>query len=224
MKHRLILFLLFIVSTSAFAQSQPRLRIESTTASIRSAEFKAPFFQNEKPPASSGRIIGEILAGGAGGLALGYAGLRLAAANCSSNDLGDLIACSYFAVLTGAAGYWLGTAGGVYLVGNTGDQTGSFYAALFGTFSGALVGGVVGRVLLKDKPAGTVIFAAGPPIFAALVFNSGRRYKDSAGSGFGFINVREGRIAVAVPAVCFRPHPFDGRTLTQNVNLMSINF
>jgi hypothetical protein len=89
---------------------------------------------------------------------------------------------------------------------------------------GALVGVIVGEVFLKDKAAGDLILAASPPIFATLVFNSGRRYKSSAQSGFGLIDVRDGRIAVAVPQVYFRLDPWDGRTLTQNINLARISF
>jgi len=161
----------------------------------------------ERPPLSPIRISGEILAGGAGGIALGivsgFVGLFVDVVNLSL-DAGTLESAPA-ATVGFIIGYVLGSAISVYIVGNMGNETGSFLATLGGS------------ILLVPLPLLS-------PIGATIGFNLTRRYKSPPASETALVNFREGQISLAVPTIYLRPNPFDRRNLIQNVDLVKVRF
>lgn len=183
---------------------------------------------NEKPPLDDGKILGEILLGGLGGIGLGYAAARIGSQSVEcEGDAGSV--CGMFGALLGASMGWMaGSTAGVYVIGNTGDEHGSLTAAFAGSLVGVLVGATISGVLLHHNDESLVIFYTIPPIsaamFATLLFNSSRRYRSSSNSGSGLINTRDGRVSLAVPSICFHPISSDGTVLPQSVNLLKVSF
>lgn len=172
----------------------------------------------EKPPSHNGRIVGELLAGGTGGVAVVIAGMQLGA--LIGSVVGDRDKGAYIGFIIGSIGYPLGNAMGVYLVGNLGNETGSFSATLKGSILGTLVGALVGGAgclfatadsevdpifitiyttseLMPIALVGGGLVGApiGASIGATLKFNKTRRYKSPPAS--------EGRISPAAPIIYF---------------------
>ncbi len=140
----------------------------------------------QKPPLSVGRIIGEILAGSAVGFAVAYAVAYVTSIPfVKESCFGPVEAMAVF-ILVFPIAYVLATAGGVYLVGRIGNQTGSFMATVGGLFLGVPV---IALLYLYIDMAGdmmlgivkivlwSLVFLA-PPAGATLCFNLTRRYKE----------------------------------------------
>ena len=134
----------------------------------------------QKPPLSVGRIVGEILAGWALGIAsllLVWIGSWLIIPN---EPLAFLFLILFF---TGCPLlYGIGCALGVYLIGSMGKQTGSFSVSLIGGF---VLGFIVilpslslfhSRKMTVDLIPALLLFLL-PPIAATICFNLNRRFK-----------------------------------------------
>lgn len=223
MKCLLIFCGVLIFCIPAFAQRQPSF-LQRPGGIERSASY---WQYGQKPPLRFGRVTGEILLGGAGGIALGYAGIRLGSnwvkGECK-DDLGCVFAGSILVLGISFTGWTLGTATGVYIAGNAGDETGSYLAAAVGALAGGFVGAILGGKRLLNDGKGSIRLFLWPPLMATHAFNATRRYKASAPFDTGFLEVRDGRFAFNVPGVYFGFHPADGRTLVQNVNLVRVSF
>lgn len=103
-------------------------------------------------------------------------------------------------------GYVIGSAFGVYIVGDTDEETGLFWA----TFVGSLAGGC--------------LFVVPAPIGATIGFNATRKYKTPPAPETGLLNFRNGEIALGVPTIHLQPDPFVEKMLYQNVDLVTIRF
>lgn len=174
----------------------------------------------EKPPLRVRRILGEILAGGALGYALGYGGAYLGAAVTGGGE--ELFAGRLWwgAVLGGSLGASIGSALGVYIIGSIGDETGSFGA----TFRGSILGmGLVWAAILLRTPLAYMSIAA-PPILACIGFNNTRRYKFSSSLGRALLNFKEGQMTLGIPKVYFQPDTFGRRALNLNISFMNVEF
>lgn len=134
----------------------------------------------EKPPVSLARIIGELLAGGAGGLtALGVVWiLWFLLSSVAFRHLGEWAEIPLFIclLLVAAVTHSLGSAIGVHLVGNIGNETGSFAATWGYSFLGSIAGIAILCALGR--------FSVGPEFLGASIgaiigFNLTRRYKSS---------------------------------------------
>ena len=141
-----------------------------------------------KPPLSAKRIMGEIVAGGAGGL--------LGALLCSwvlssifstgeREDWRGLIALYVF-IFVGPIAYMIVSSVGVYLCGNIGNQTGSIAATLAGAFLGGGVGiscifvwSVLGKSFVTSYLPIAILGFLPSPVGATVAFNLTRRYKPS---------------------------------------------
>ena len=126
------------------------------------------------PPLSAGRLAGELLAGVAVeagvGVVGGLAGFGIAAAGHCSGEF-----CEIGGLIAGAgAGIVLGAPLGVYLVGQLGDQHGSFGAAFGGSGLGMLLGLTVATAT-HDPHTLPLLFAL-PVAGSMLGFNLTRRY------------------------------------------------
>lgn len=143
----------------------------------------------QRPPLNSGRVAGEILAGMATGFAAGLPAafvflISLGRGIQASSCFGGLIAGGMAICLVFPAVYGLGSAIGVYLVGRTDKQTGSFLLTLGCGFLGGL--GAIGMLLnmplvgMAGQVENTIrlLLLLIPPILATLGFNATRRYKE----------------------------------------------
>ena len=157
----------------------------------------------------SDEILAGVLAGIATGSAVGYVGNYIFCGECDEQF--------WIAVTTA---YSLGSAIGVYIVGNIGDKTGSFIA----TLGGSMLGGLAGFAAAYAVPFGVLLLPLGPPIGATIGFNKTLRYKSPPVSGTALINFRDGQMSLAVPAIYPRLDSFDGRILTQRVDLVRVIF
>ncbi len=167
----------------------------------------------EKPPLNAGRIVGELFAGGVGGVVIGYA-LLPKSGEGEYRFLQASLYCTLSNVII------------VYIVGNIGDKTGSFVATLFlGAIGGILGGGIGGDTYHSDLDFEGSFYGSmiGAPIGATLGFNLTRRY-DKPKSETAFINFRNGRTSFAVPNIYFRPNPLDKGDLIQTINLVKVRF
>jgi hypothetical protein len=136
----------------------------------------------QKPPLSVGRIACEILAGTALGL---VALLLVYVAGIVLVEKGEYAVFGFLAIffIFFPPLYVLGSAIGVYLVGNKGKQTGSFVATLgFGFLGGLFMTVVLFLFLIVLTQAERVLLAPVllfSPILATYGFNLRRRYKES---------------------------------------------
>ncbi len=147
---------------------------------------------HEEPPLSVLRIGGEILAGGAGGLAGGVLlPLMIERADPPPPNATEILGSSGCAIIVALAASPVCAATGVYLVGGIGNETGSFLATLAGAYLGGFVGLVVAeslpsvhvRLLWLDFGALPVsVLALGAPIGATIGFNLTRKYESSGNS------------------------------------------
>ena len=143
--------------------------------------------EGTKPPLSKGRIAGEFFAGvvgGVGGTAAAVIPFYLlmllfplepgagpAGVPTTSSEV--VTVCAYLCL---PVGYVIGSAAGVYLVGNRGNQTGSFTYTLVGA-SVVVIGGLV-AAFLSGHWEFIPVMLVGAPAVAVGVFNSTRRYKN----------------------------------------------
>lgn len=173
-----------------------------------------------KPRLRVGRILGEILAGGALGLALGYGGAYLGYVIAGGEDEG--LEWAWGLIIGGSLGASIGCALGVYTVGSIGDETGSIGSTFLGSVLGVGLGWVA--LLVGEESILTYISIAIPPIGACVGFNMTRRYKFYTSSGRALLNFREGQMTLGIPTVYFRPDTFGRRAINLNVSFMNVEF
>ncbi len=176
----------------------------------------------EKPPLRIKRIGGEILVGGGlgmvGVIGLGAAGLGIGALLGGDDGEGPMIV----GMAIGAGlGYSIGSALGVYLVGNNDDETGSFVSTLLGSLLGTGFS-FLASITIGDEVPDVIYFIPVPPILACIGFNMTRKYKSKPASYSALLNLSEGKISLSIPKVYFYPDLYGRRTLNMNISLMSI--
>ncbi len=185
----------------------------------------------EKPPLKGGQVAGEILNGVVGEF-LGMIGGMLPGA-VLGGIIGEIAGddsegTAYYGALLGAIfGMPLGSAWGVYMAGDTENQSGSFLA----TLGGSLLGIVVGVSLLHYagdegviETIGGVLVWFSPPIGATIGFNLTRRYKSPPTSETALINFSDGQMRLEVPQISFYPDRYARGTFTQRVDLVKVRF
>lgn len=148
--------------------------------------------EGAKPPLNKRRIAGEFFAGvvgGVGGTAAAvipfYLLMSLFPLEPGAGPAGVFVASSevvtVVAYLCLPVGYTIGSAAGVYLAGNRGNQTGSFTYTLVGA-SLVVIGGLVATFLSGHWEFIPVMLVSAPAV-AVGVFNSTRRYKTDVALG-----------------------------------------
>lgn len=139
--------------------------------------------EGAKPPLSEGRIAGEFFVGVVGGTVVGIIPAILFYTCYPINRANDGEEWRLFgiALVYLPIGYAIGSAIGVYLVGNRGNQTGSFTYTLVGA-SLAGIGCLAAAFLSNSFGFIPVILIAAPAV-ATIVFNWMRRYKTDTGLG-----------------------------------------
>ena len=181
-----------------------------------------------KPPLNTGKVAGELLAGCVLGSIAGIGGAYLGASISildTGRSFGDIIASAGLGMM---AAYPLGCALGVYLVGNLGNETGSFGSALLGAYGGMVVWGGSAIALNKLSPTSSTVaslaFLVIPPLFATLAFNKSRRYKNPQAVSASLLNFRDGKMDIGFPAIRVLPSAPGSSKLDWEVNLASVEF
>lgn len=196
-----------------FSQSKEALEsIRHIIETYNGIEHEAPPIEinngivHEAPPSpiskkstiSGVRLLGEFLAGIAGEIGGALIPALIIPETGSSED-------SRMALIV--LGAFIGNSLGIYLIGNIGDETGSYTATLFGSALGV----VIQPVIL-------------PTIGGIIGFNSTRKNKAHPVSGSAVINFNDSRMSFAFPDIYFRPNPFDRSDLIKNIDLVHVNF
>jgi hypothetical protein len=172
-------------------------------------EAKRNFIYIEPGPVKSDKIAGEIFAGGAGALLGGVLGAGIGYSLTYKENEGDWFNLS--GVPGAVVGYTiasnLGCALGVYLIGNSGDEKGSFGDAFGGSVAGSLLGGGLAYLIAQtDKEADgisyeyAVFVVAGQATGAIIGFNHSRKKKAKIPSE-GLLNINSGKLSLAFPQV-----------------------
>lgn len=131
--------------------------------------FTVTGYAQEKPPLSSTRITGEFLAGVTGG-AVAVIIMYYWFDKFFPEGDGRMGLILYFPV-----GYVIGSATGVYLAGNIGNETGSFLLPLVSGSLAGLVATVATLSWCEDWIIPAILVSV--PAVATIGFNLTRRYK-----------------------------------------------
>ena len=195
---------------------------------------------NTKPQMNAGRIAGEIILGGITGATVGFtgmlAGAKLASMFCNSDendtefDLSKFfneISCYVeFILVGGFAGYTIGTPIGVYLIGNVGNQKGSFMSALGGSAIGMLTGVMIAKATDRytgfAESIGVPSFLVLPVIFSTVAFNLTRKYESLGASRMALINYVDSKFAFKFPTIYYQRN--SSNHLDQKADLIKIVF
>ena len=132
-----------------------------------------------KPPLKGNKVAGEIIVGafvGAGSAVIGTFALFGITKLILPNDDGTTAA-----ILGFISGYIIGSAMGVYHIGNTENETGSFSSTLLGSTIGA------------------IFFLIPAPVGATIGFNMTREYRNNSPDTVGLIQFNNKKISLAFP-------------------------
>jgi len=184
------------------------------------AGFPSEEVEAKKPPANSGKIVGEFLVGSVcgalGSLMLASIGSALIGPQ-DGEDPGMV-----GGIIGGGIGMTVGSSLGVYLIGNRGTETGSYQSALLGSAAGMLI-----LVAASPDPdnAGFWIGAFILPSLGGVIgFNSTRQYRTPHTGGSAIINLENGAMRLAAPVICSRGSASGRRALTHNLDLIRFSF
>ena len=158
----------------------------------------------EKPPLNGGRIASEILSG----TGLGFLGYILRWRIGDPSIVGDVVGLTF------------GSSLGVYIVGNIGNETGSYLA----TLAGSACGTGISYILYVYDIYNIFSVSLPPSILGTIGFNLTLRYKTPPESETALINFRDGQTSFAFPKIYFRPNPFNKGDLIQTVDLVKVRF
>ena len=161
--------------------------------------FHSVFSQtlNKKPPLKPGKIVLESVASGATGVIAAYVGAFVVSGldsdgNNGFDDIGKV-------VITMAIMYPFGTAGGAWLIGNTGNEKSSFVYSFLGSFTG--MGAAIFMANIVDGQSDLIlpIFLALPVAGAVLGHNIGRRYKNPPQNAL--LNFNKSGLEAGIPQI-----------------------
>ena len=217
MKHMKIIFsfgiLLFLFVITLHANSNEILLLR-LNKEINSSN-------DTKPPLNAGRITGEILIGSAGGLLGGVFGFIIASPF-------EKIRFHSFMI-----GHSIGSATGVFTIGNLNNETGNFGASLIGSALFEILAFLDYKPYLSTSDEWafynnfrkiTFLFGFAAPIGATIGFNSTRRYKTSPINETGLINIEDGRMYLSMPLVHLQSISSEKSYVKHQVDLVNISF
>jgi hypothetical protein len=179
--------------------------------------------KNAKPPLDQSRVIREI--------ALGTLGSWIAAIFLASttDDLPNWLSNSLV-----FSGIVLGSSAGVYIIGDTDTETGSFLATAIGSSIGTIV--ITSLVVYMQKTTVhssegniNILFLAClgsplPSVFGSIGFNMTRKYRFYPTPETALINFRDGRISLAFPKISFYRDRSNKEFLTPKISLINASF
>jgi len=137
---------------------------------------------DEKPPLNPVRIAGEVLGGTLAGIGGGVVAVRALLPIAEDSRFKQAI------LVTGlSTSYALGSGSTVYLIGNIGNQTGSFPATMLGVLAGGVVG-AIGAIIIAavtgnddndHEDLAELFLFLSPAIGGTIAFNLTRKYESS---------------------------------------------
>ncbi|HVP36328.1 MAG TPA: hypothetical protein VMT04_04980 [Terriglobales bacterium] len=186
-----------------------------------------PDLTQRRAPVKPEMVMGELLLGAGGAIGLGLAGAGLGYKVTYNESEGDFL---NFSGLGGAiVGYViasnLGCALGVYLIGSSGEDRGSFGATLGGSAMGMLLGGGLALAISRgDKSADDsplpyiAILTASQATGAIIAFNATREKKEEKKTG-ALLNLNKGKLSLAFPEISIHKN-----SSSYKFNLFQANF
>lgn len=175
----------------------------------------------EEPTQQKKRKVGgelELLLGSVGSLGVGFFGAMIGAA-VSHEDEGwspERGLCGYL------IGSTLGSCIGVYLIGTSGDNTGSFGMTFLGSILGTGIG--IGLMIVVDNlELGFIGFTLAQSVGATTAFNATRKKKVVAQKE-ALLYFKEGKWNLSYPKIHLKPHPLRQGEWIKTVNLVSLEF
>lgn len=179
-------------------------------------------------PVRPEKVVGEFLLGCAGAVLFGWAAAHTghSITNDPDGHSWSNLTGSPGAVVGYLVGSNLGCATGVYLIGSSNEEKGSYVSTLEGSFAGTLAGSAIAFPLFvafngDRKSWSFVVFTAVQSWGATLGFN-GSRKKKSEGSWEALLNLNYGELALAFPQVNASQQTFCSSNY--KVNLFQVNF
>jgi len=176
-------------SLNLYCFARPKLQMKSNTLLSEKELVNTNLEKSNR--VSGGMIVGELLVGSGGAILLGYAGAMMGYKIAYDPNNGDWLNFSgLFGALTGyLIGSTFGSACGVYVVGSSGNETGSFGSTFLGSVLGTCLG--IGIVAVSDDVnithfiVGTLIQSAG----ASIGFDRSRRIDDHSLSMINLVSL-----------------------------------
>ena len=164
--------------------------------------------KTKKPPMTSGRILGQTLAGTGGGFLgmLAGAGISLIG--------GESLPSLFIGMLAGST---IGSSIGVFIAGSAGNQQGSYPATLLGSVLGMIVFLQLG--FDSDYLSFYIAAIAMPTLGGIIGFNLTRKYENPPASEGAMIYFEKGKIKASPPAIGFQLNPMTVDQLTVKINL-----
>lgn len=173
------------------AHAQPVYRAPSGIRRLppATAAFQATTANGGKPSLDAARVAGELLAGSYAGVAGYFLGSWISGFGADALAGASEGTKEQITFVGGVLGAGVATAAAVSAVGNIGDQTGSYPAALAGTAAGVGVGLLLNQVLYgharlpREEESSRMrwieasLEAMLPSIGATIAFNSTRKFK-----------------------------------------------
>jgi len=188
-------------------------------------------FQYLKPgPAKPLKVVGEFLSGGAGAVLGGAIGGGIGY-YITKQERGDGAVLDFSGLEGAGIGYLIASpfacALGVYIIGNIGEDKGSYPATLGGSIVGTLLGlGIISSMVKgegPDEPAvpAFVLFTVAQAAGATAGFNLFRKKKVEASSG-AMLSLNNGKLSLTFPQVNLSTD--SKRSSSYKVNLFQAKF
>jgi hypothetical protein len=212
------LFLMQIQSIDSSESASLKQRAERNFAYIKAG------------PANPAKVSGEVLVGGLGAVVGGSICAGIGFGLGSEGDCNGFCCFDEGGIIGALVGYAvgsnLGSATGVYVVGNSGGDKGSYWASLGGSLLGTALGGVCAIAILRgsDDDAGALslfVLTAAQVGGAAIGFNATRKRKVEVPSG-ALLNLDEDKLSLAFPQVNVSPDFFGKANF--RIDLFQANF
>jgi hypothetical protein len=204
--------------------------VDSLRADSLQERAKRNFAYIKAGPADPGKVTGELFAGGLGAILGGVVFGRVGFGLASSGGGSGFGCCDVGGLIGGLVGYLVGSnvgcATGICLVGNSGDERGSYWAGLGGSFLGTLVGGICAIGIFRDSDddsgaAPLFLMTAAQAGGATLCFNATRKKKVKVPS-VALLNLDGEKLSLAFPQVSASPDSFGSANL--RLDLFQANF
>ena len=202
-----------LLNTFALAQEEGKVIVK----------IKGRNFYEETNQLKYGKVGRELFWGSVGSLGVGFLGAfiggGIGAAGASEDE--------WFAGLEeGVIGYLigstLGSSIGVYLIGSSGDDTGSFGMTFLGSILGTGIG-ICLMIVVDNLELGFIGFTLAQSAGATTAFNATRKKKVVAQKET-LLYFKEGKWSFSYPKIHLKPHPLRQGEWIRTVNLVCLEF
>ncbi len=199
-------------------------KLFSDAASFRSTLLfpKSTMQYKKVPQQKTGKIFGELLFGSIGSFGFGYIGAVIGASLTTQEGW-------FSGWIEAALGYLigstLGSSIGVYMIGVSGDETGSFGTTLGGSILGTGIGiGLLYMTAENNAEMGFISFTLAQSAGATIAYNASARKRYISRPDEAVFHFKEGKWNFSYPKLYLRTHPLQPDQLIETVNLVSLEF